>query len=70
MYQVFGYPRAITINSQERLHVKMYIYDAESYSIKWLEQYNEEEAKVWVEENNEWYEWVIKIVSTTTVVIV
>ena len=48
MYQVFGYPRDITLNSQERLHTNMYISDAESYAAKWVEQYNEEEAKIYV----------------------
>ena len=41
MYQIFGHPRDITLNSQESLNTKMYIYDAESYAAKWLEQHSQ-----------------------------
>ena len=48
MYQVFGSPRDITLNSQDRLHARMYISDAESHAAKWVGQYGEEETKVYV----------------------
>ena len=48
MYQVFGYPRDITLNSQEILHTNMYISDAESQAAKWMEQHGEEETKIYV----------------------
>lgn len=48
MYQLFGYPRDITLNSQESLHTRMYIYDAESYSAKWLGQHGQDGATIYV----------------------
>ena len=49
MYQVFGYPRDITLNSQDRLHTRMYIYDAESNAAKWLEQHGQDGTTIYVD---------------------
>jgi len=42
MCQIFGSPRAITLNSQGPLYSSMYISDAESYSAKWMKEYGRE----------------------------
>ena len=36
MYQIFGYPRAVTLNSEGSQYDRNYIHDQESYSAKWL----------------------------------
>jgi uncharacterized membrane protein len=35
-YQMFGYPRPITLNSEGEQYDKMYVHDQESYGAKWL----------------------------------
>lgn len=45
MTQVFGFPRAITLNSTGPLY-HQYIFDAESYAAKWLAKYSEEEVPI------------------------
>lgn len=39
MYQVFGYPRAITLNSEGDTYDLCYVHDQESYSARWLGSY-------------------------------
>ena len=35
-YQMFGYPRQITLNSEGRQYDTLYVHDQESYSARWL----------------------------------
>lgn len=42
MYQVFGFPRAITLNSEGPLYSSMYVSDEESYAAKWVKEYGKE----------------------------
>jgi uncharacterized membrane protein len=47
-YQMFGYPRAITLNSEGEQYDMMYMHDQESYGAKWLGNYGEiEDTKVY-----------------------
>ena len=36
MYQIFGVPREITLNSEGEKYDKMYVHDQESYGARWL----------------------------------
>ena len=45
MTQVFGFPRAITLNSEGPLY-HMYIHDGESYAAKWIGKYGKEEIQM------------------------
>jgi uncharacterized membrane protein len=42
MYNIFGVPRAITLNSEGEQYDMMYVHDQESYGAKWLEGHTEE----------------------------
>jgi len=42
IYQAFGDPKAITLNSRGVLYSDMYLSDAESYSARWTKEYVEE----------------------------
>ena len=49
-YQMFGVPRAITLNSEgEDQYDVMYVHDQESYSAKWLKEYGESKRKVYTD---------------------
>ena len=41
MCQVFGFPRAITLNSEGPLYDSMYVSDGESYAAKWVKEHAE-----------------------------
>lgn len=41
MTQVFGFPRAITLNSEGILYNSMYVSDEESYAAKWVKEHAE-----------------------------
>ena len=47
-YQVFGNPKAITLNSKGVLYSSMYISDAENYSARWIKEYGDEETTIHV----------------------
>jgi uncharacterized membrane protein len=49
MYQLGGFPRAITLNSEGSLYDTMYIHDQESYAIKFMKQNGEENTKIFSE---------------------
>lgn len=49
MYQLFNFPRAITLNTAGSLYDSMYIHDQESYAITWIKQNREENAKIYSE---------------------
>jgi len=49
MYQVFGFPRALTLNSAGYMYDSMYIHDEESYAIKWMAQNGQERVKIYSE---------------------
>ena len=44
--QVFGFPRAITLNSEGPLYY-MYVSDEESHAAKWLQEYSEKETTIY-----------------------
>jgi len=46
MCQVFGFPRALTLNSEGPLY-SQYISDEESYAAKWMAEYGEEEVTIY-----------------------
>ena len=48
-YQMFGYPHQITLNSEGERYDKMYVYDQESYSVKWLKDYANEDQKIYTD---------------------
>jgi hypothetical protein len=39
MYNIFGVPRAITLNSEGEQYDLWYIHDQESYAAKWFSEY-------------------------------
>lgn len=47
MYQVFGFPQAITLNSEGPRYERLYVHDQESYAAKWLEEYTEEGTTIY-----------------------
>jgi len=49
MYQLFNFPRAITLSTAGSLYDTMYIHDQESYALKWIGQNGEENAKIYSE---------------------
>ena len=48
-YQMFGVPRAITLNSEGRQYDKMYVHDQESYGAKWMKEYGEDETRIYTD---------------------
>ena len=42
MYQVFGFPKAITLNSEGPLYSDMYVSDEDSYATRWIKGYAKE----------------------------
>ena len=49
MYQVFGFPRAVTLNSAGYMYDSMYIHDEESYAIEWMAQNGQDGVKIYSE---------------------
>ncbi|HJH27078.1 MAG TPA: hypothetical protein C5S37_10000 [Methanophagales archaeon] len=49
MYNMFGYPRQITLNSEGELYDALYVHDQESYSAKWLKNYMDQQNKIAVD---------------------
>lgn len=47
MYQVFGLPGAMVLNSEGQQYDLMYIHDQESYSAKWLKSYTTDKAIIY-----------------------
>ena len=48
-YQVFGVPRALTLNSEGSQYDVMYVHDQESYGAKWLKGHTDEKAKIYAD---------------------
>jgi uncharacterized membrane protein len=48
-YQMFGYPRRITLDSEGETYDKFFVHDQESCGAKWLEEYREGEAKIYTD---------------------
>ena len=49
MYNIFGVPRAITLNSGGEMYDHMYVHDQDSYGAKWLKNYMERRDKIAVD---------------------
>ena len=49
MYNMFGVPRAITLNSEGEQYDRMYVHDQDSYGAKWLKNYMERRDKIAVD---------------------
>ena len=47
MYNIFGVPRAIILNSEGEQYDPMYIHDQDSYGAKWLKSNTNEKAKIY-----------------------
>jgi uncharacterized membrane protein len=52
MYNMFGVPRDITLNSEGELYDMLYVSDTESYSARWLGIYSEGQQKIYVDGYN------------------
>ncbi len=52
IHQVFGFPKAITLNSEGPLY-HQYIFDEESYAAKWLGEYDEEGITIYVSQSKD-----------------
>jgi uncharacterized membrane protein len=48
-YQIFGYPRAITLNSEGEQYDTLYLHDQESGSMKWLKKYSDSKTIVYTD---------------------
>jgi len=46
-YQIFGYPRDITLNPEGKQYDQNYVHDQESYCAKWLKEYRDHEIKIY-----------------------
>jgi len=46
LYQMFDYPRAITLNSEGEQYDMYYIHDQESYGAKWLKVHSQDKTRV------------------------
>jgi len=51
MYNLFGVPRAIILNSEGEQYDVGYVHDQETYAAKWLKSYTNEKAKIYAD----WY---------------
>ena len=51
MYNIFGVPRAITLNSEGEQYDRLYVHDQESYGAKWLGNYMAERQKIYADFN-------------------
>ena len=49
MYQIFGVPRAITLNSEGKQYDNMYVHDQESYGAKWLKVHGKDTTIVYTD---------------------
>ena len=49
MYQMFGVPHAIILNSEGEQYDVMYVHDQESYGAKWLKSYTDEKTKIYAD---------------------
>ncbi|MFH1031501.1 MAG: DUF2206 domain-containing protein [Chloroflexota bacterium] len=47
MTQIFGFPRAVTLNSKGELYDTSYVLDGESYAAKWVKEYSEPGLKIY-----------------------
>jgi len=47
MYQIFGIPASMTLNSTGREYEQWCIYEQESYAAKWLKEHREEGVKIY-----------------------
>jgi uncharacterized membrane protein len=48
-YQMFGYPRQITLNSEGEQYDMSYVHDQGSYGAKWLKSNTDEKAKIYAD---------------------
>jgi uncharacterized membrane protein len=47
--QMFGVPNAIILNSEGEMYDTWYVHDQESYSAKWLKEYNEDKTRIYTD---------------------
>ena len=47
MYQIFGIPSSMALNSAGAEYEYLYVDDAESYAAKWIKEYGKEEIKIY-----------------------
>ena len=52
MHNVFGHPRAITLNSEGKFYDMYYVHDQESYGAKWLNVYGGDESRIYTSNYN------------------
>ena len=55
MYNLFGVPRSIILNSEGEAYDSMYVHDQESYSAKWLMVYTEKTTRIYITDGNGWH---------------
>ena len=49
MYNTFGVPRAIILNSEGERYDMLYVHDQESYATKWLKEHGESKSKIYAD---------------------
>ena len=49
MYQVFGVPQAIILNSEGEQYDRLYVHDQECYGAKWLKVHGEDKTRVYTD---------------------
>ena len=47
IYNIFGVPRTLILNSEGEQYDVSYVHDQESYATKWIRRYTDEEAKIY-----------------------
>jgi uncharacterized membrane protein len=49
MYNIFGFPETIILNSEGGHYDSWYVHDQESYGAKWLKEYNEDKMRIYTD---------------------
>jgi uncharacterized membrane protein len=50
MYNIFGVPRAIILNSEGKSYDASYVHDQESYSAKWLKENIDSKSRIYTDD--------------------
>ncbi|MCK4734696.1 MAG: DUF2206 domain-containing protein [Methanophagales archaeon] len=49
MYNIFGFPQKIILNSEGNQYDAYYVHDQESYGAKWLKEYSESKTRIYTD---------------------
>lgn len=49
MYQIFGYPSEMTLNSEGQTYDVLFVHDQESFGARWLKNFGQEDIKIFAD---------------------